>query len=78
MDKSSSKLALLVVFMVIASGLELCAEARNIADPYCKSNQDCLDWCGICKTCQCLNRQCFCTRSESGPLIPISSILAMN
>ncbi|KAL6283732.1 hypothetical protein ACE6H2_014661 [Prunus campanulata] len=47
MDKSSSKLALLVVLMVIAAGLELCAEARNfvIVDPACPYDPDSANFC---------------------------------
>ncbi|CAL8151294.1 unnamed protein product [Prunus armeniaca] len=47
MDKSSSKLALLVVLVVIASGLELCAEARNVGavDPACPYDPECANFC---------------------------------
>ncbi|KAI5326509.1 hypothetical protein L3X38_035583 [Prunus dulcis] len=67
MDKSSSKLALLVVLMVIASGLELCAEARNIAviEPDCIYDPECANFC-------CANQKVEAHHTIPPPLSPMA------
>ncbi|CAL2254254.1 unnamed protein product [Prunus armeniaca] len=69
MDKSSSKLALLVVLMVIASGVELCAEARNfgVIDPACPYDPECANFC-------CATQKVEAHHTISPPL----STMAMN